>query len=213
MSLWAIVPVKPLRRGKSRLAEVLTEDQREELNRKMLKNTVDVLRTVNEIEDVLVVSRDPAALALARECGARTLLEDGAPELNVALTRAAVLAGAFKAHGILVVPADLPLLNAEDVQGMVEMGTNGPCVIIAPDHKRLGTNVLLLIPPDVIPFEYGSHSFERHVSRAMDAGVSLDICTIESLMLDMDLPQDLVLMDANLRLELDWLPELEEWGR
>ncbi len=28
MALWAIVPVKPLRRGKSRLAKVLTQDER-----------------------------------------------------------------------------------------------------------------------------------------------------------------------------------------
>jgi 2-phospho-L-lactate guanylyltransferase len=212
MSLWAIVPVKPLRRGKSRLAGVLSEDMREELNRRMLGDTVKVLQEVEAIEHALVVSRDPAALALAREHGARTLLEDGSPELNVALARAAMLALAHKAHGVLVIPADLPLLNAEDVRAMIELTKPSPSVVIAPDHKREGTNALLLSPPDVIPFEYGPRSFERHVSRALEAGALLEICTLDSLMLDMDLPQDLDLLDENLRMEIGALPELEEWG-
>jgi 2-phospho-L-lactate guanylyltransferase (CobY/MobA/RfbA family) len=39
MTLWAIVPVKPLRRGKSRLADVLSQDERTNLNRHLLENT------------------------------------------------------------------------------------------------------------------------------------------------------------------------------
>ena len=37
MSLWAIVPVKPLRRGKSRLAGALTEEERATLNQELLQ--------------------------------------------------------------------------------------------------------------------------------------------------------------------------------
>ena len=60
MALWAIVPVKPLRRGKSRLAPVLSEDDRAELNQRLLLHTVDLLKGLPEIVDVLVVSRDSA---------------------------------------------------------------------------------------------------------------------------------------------------------
>lgn len=69
MTLWAIIPVKPLRRGKSRLAGVLTQDERADLNQHLLAHTVDTLRSIPEIEQVLVVSRDPATLSLAREHG------------------------------------------------------------------------------------------------------------------------------------------------
>ncbi|HNS37332.1 MAG TPA: hypothetical protein PKM01_06080, partial [Anaerolineaceae bacterium] len=77
MSLWAIVPVKPLRRGKSRLAGVLSEDERALLNMTMLGNILMTLTSVPQIDSVLVVSRDPAALALARDHGARTVQEEG----------------------------------------------------------------------------------------------------------------------------------------
>ena len=73
MALWAIVPVKPLRYGKSRLAGVLTQDERAALNTRLLSHTVDTLRSIPEIDQVLVISRDPAALALARDHGARLL--------------------------------------------------------------------------------------------------------------------------------------------
>ncbi len=118
MSLWAIVPVKPLRRGKSRLAGVLSEEERTLLNQSMLSHTLKVLSEVREIDQTLVVSRDPSALALAREYHARTLLEDGSPQLNTALRRATAVAQAYATQGVLILPADLPLLTPQDVTAL-----------------------------------------------------------------------------------------------
>ena len=84
MTLWAIVPVKPLRRGKSRLADVLSLNERTDLNRHLLENTLDTLKDIPEIEHVLVVSRDSEALAMARETGERHL--EAALENNLADT-------------------------------------------------------------------------------------------------------------------------------
>jgi len=92
MPLWAIVPVKPLRRGKSRLSPVLSEDERTALNQTLLTNTLKILSSVQQIDRIMVVSRDPAALTLARDFGARTVLENGNPELNTALRRASMVA-------------------------------------------------------------------------------------------------------------------------
>src|SRR5512137_2373375 len=100
MTTWAIVPVKPLRLGKSRLSDVLSDDERARLNRMFLERTLGVLRSVPDIQQVLVVSRDPAALAIAREYGARTVLEDGSQELNLALKRATTFALAYSAASL-----------------------------------------------------------------------------------------------------------------
>lgn len=202
MSLWAIVPVKPLRRGKSRLSEVLTEEERAELSKRMLMATVETLKKVKSIEHILVVSRDPAALAVARAAGARTLLENGHPELNIGLTRAAMVANAYKAHGVIVMPADLPLLDPEDVNAMIALSKPGPCVVIAPDRRSEGTNALLLTPPDVIAFDYGVGSFTRHCERARIAGAHLEVFEAESLALDLDLPEDLDLVGMVLRVDV-----------
>jgi 2-phospho-L-lactate/phosphoenolpyruvate guanylyltransferase len=191
MSLWAIVPVKPLRRGKSRLAGILSQDERANLNQTLLAHTLDTLKATPEIEQVLVVSRDTAALALAREHGARTVQENGAPHLNVALARATVVAHNYATRGVLIVPADLPLITPQDIRYMLEFANDTPVVVVAPDMRRQGTNALLVCPSGLIEYDFGPGSFQRHCERARQAGVRLEICELPSLALDMDLPEDL----------------------
>jgi 2-phospho-L-lactate/phosphoenolpyruvate guanylyltransferase len=194
MTLWAIVPVKPLRRGKSRLAGKLTEDERAELNQSLLKHTIETLTDLKEIEQVLVVSRDPHALTVARNQGARTVLEDGQPHLNTALKRATVVAQVYATRGVLVLPADLPLISPEDVREMINRAVDPPVVVIAPDRHRKGTNGLLISPSGLIEYDFGENSFERHCERVRQAGARLEIVELPSLGLDLDLPEDLELV-------------------
>ncbi len=194
MTLWAIVPVKPLRRGKSRLAGSMTDDERAELNRMLLERTLRTLIDLREVEEVLVVSRDSSALAIARELGARTVQEDGAPTLNTALKRATVVAQVYASRGVLVVPADLPLLTRDDILTLLQHAQNPPVVVIAPDRREKGTNALLLSPANLIEYDFGGDSFRRHCERARKAGARLEIVKLPSLGLDLDLPEDLELV-------------------
>jgi 2-phospho-L-lactate guanylyltransferase len=194
MTLWAIVPVKPLRRGKSRLAGALSEDERTELNRNLLQNTLKTLSDIRELEEVLVISRDPAALTIARNYGARTVREDGQPELNTALKRATVVAQVYATRGVLVLPADLPLISREDVETLIERASDPPVVVIAPDRHEKGTNALLISPSGLIEYDFGINSFQRHCERVRKAGARLEIVNLPSLGLDLDLPEDLELI-------------------
>jgi len=202
MTLWAIVPVKPLRRGKSRLAGVLTEEERLDLNSQLLIHTVDILSDIPDIEQVLVVSRDQAALALARAHGARTVQENGAPELNVALTRATIVAKRYATRGVLIIPSDLPMISKEDVYAMLALVQDPPVVVLSPDRKKEGTNAMVVCPVGLIEYDYGPNSFERHCQRARQAGARLEICELPSFALDMDVPEDLELVSN----------ELESWS-
>lgn len=194
MTLWAIVPVKPLRRGKSRLAGALTEDERTELNQSLLKHTIETLSGLKEIEQVLVVSRDPQALTIARNHGARTVREDGQPQLNTALKRATVVAQVYATRGVLVLPADLPLISKDDILELLNRAVDPPVVVIAPDRHEKGTNALLISPSGLIEYDFGENSFERHCQQARNAGARLEIVNLPSLGLDLDLPEDLELV-------------------
>jgi len=191
MTLWAIVPVKPLRRGKSRLAGTLTEDERTVLNQELLEHTLKILSTLKELDQVLVVSRDPHALTIARNHGARTVQEDGQPHLNTALARATVMAQVHTIRGILVLPADLPLLTHDDVLALIDRAVKPPVVVIAPDRHGKGTNALLMVPAGQIEYDFGEDSFKRHCDRAKKSGARLEIVELPSLGLDLDLPEDL----------------------
>lgn len=190
MTLWAIVPVKPLRRGKSRLAGTLTEDERTELNRALLQHTLETLSDLKEVDGVLVVSRDPNALTIARNHGARTVQEDGQPELNTALKRATIVAQVYATRGVLVLPADLPLVTREDILTLIQRATEPPVVVIAPDRHKKGTNALLISPPGLIEYDFGENSFQRHCELVKKAGARLEIVDLPSLGLDLDVPED-----------------------
>jgi 2-phospho-L-lactate guanylyltransferase len=194
MTIWAIVPVKPLRRGKSRLAGTLSEDERTELNRTLLQHTLQTLSDLKEVEHVLVISRDPQALTIARHHGARTVREDGQPGLNTALKRATVVAQIYATGGVLVLPADLPLISREDVLTLIERAGEPPVVVIAPDRHERGTNALLISPAGLIEYDFGENSFQRHCQRVKEAGARLEIVNLPSLGLDLDLPEDLELV-------------------
>ena len=191
MTLWAIVPVKPLRRGKSRLAGTLTETERAELNEELLVRTLKTLANLKELDQVLVVSRDPQALTIARNHGAKTIQEDGQPQLNTALTRATVLAKVQAIQGVLILPADLPLLTTEDVLTLIDRAAKPPVVVIAPDRHGKGTNALLMVPPGLIDYEFGEDSFQKHCERVKKSGARLEIVELPSLGLDLDVPEDL----------------------
>jgi 2-phospho-L-lactate guanylyltransferase len=194
MTLWAIVPVKPLRHGKSRLAGTLSEDERTELNRILLERTLTTLSELKEVEEVLVVSRDPHALTIARNYGARTVREDGQPQLNTALKRATAIAQVYATRGVLVLPADLPLITQADLHTLIERATDPPVVVISPDRHEKGTNALLMSPAGLIEYDFGENSFKRHCERAIKAGARLEIVNVQSLGLDLDLPEDLELV-------------------
>jgi 2-phospho-L-lactate guanylyltransferase len=191
MTIWAIVPVKPLRRGKSRLAGTLSEDERAELNQSLLKHTLNTLSDIKELEQVLVVSRDPHALTIARQHGARTVREDGQPHLNTALARATVVARVYATRGVLILPADLPLISREDVLTLLGKAVDPPVVVIAPDRHGKGTNALLISPSGLIEYDFGDGSFQKHCELAKQAGARLEIVDLPSLGLDLDLTEDL----------------------
>jgi len=192
MTIWAIVPVKPLRRGKSRLSEILTEDERAALNQELLERTLGTLSTLKELLQVMVVSRDPQALAIARNYDAITVLEDGHPHLNTALTRATVVSQLHSSQGVLILPADLPLLERSDVMALMERAVGrAPVVVIAPDRRGNGTNALLTVPAGIIEYDYGEGSFKRHCEHAAKMGAHLEVVKLPSLALDLDLPEDL----------------------
>ncbi len=197
MTLWAIVPLKPLRRGKSRLAEVLDREQRWDLNRRLLCHTVAVLKESSRVGVVMVVSRDHEALALARSLGARTLLENKPDGLNRAVLAATLIAQRSRASAALILPADLPFLNQAALETFLD-GAKGdaPRLAIAPDRHGRGTNALYLAPPTLPRFCFGEDSFRAHCELAAQLGRQCVVIEVPQLAFDLDDEEDWKLMQS-----------------
>ena len=191
MSIVAVVPVKALAGTKSRLSPVLTPEGRAGLTVYMMKNVLSALREAG-VERACVVSPDRILLGLAEEAGATPLSQESRG-LNPALDEARAWAVSGGASALLVLPADLPLLKPPDVEAVLEAaeGVEGPLVVVAPDATGLGTNALLLRPPDVVPFRFGAGSFEAHLDAARGRGVEARVCERPRLAFDLDTAGDL----------------------
>jgi 2-phospho-L-lactate guanylyltransferase len=190
MALWAIIPVKPLNRGKSRLSGILSENERYQLNNKLLINTLNCIQEVPQIKGTIVISCDPSTLCLARESGATTVFENGITNINQSIRRATFAAKTFHPSMILILPADLPFINSRNINLFLNRSGNHPEIVIAPDFRKDGTNALLINPPGCIEFEYGVSSFKKHVDQAQKKGLHVEICYIDGFQFDIDLPID-----------------------
>lgn len=192
MSLWAIIPVKPLKNAKSRLSPVLTPDQRYEFAQAMFRHVLSVVTTVSYITGVVVISRDTKALSIAREMGAKTIQEGMVSDLNPALLRATAVVRSWRADGVLILPADLPFINVDDIKAMVRLSNQDiPSIVIATDDEGDGTNALLVRPPGVIEYSYGRGSFQQHIENAHKARANVISYYSDRLALDIDVPEDL----------------------
>ena len=177
--LHVIVPVRALDDGKKRLSPVLGEQQRALLVAGLLERTLDVIGAWG---------------------GARPILQadEGLNEGIVAAREIAVSGGAT---AILILPADLPVLEAGALDALVDAadaalaaGGGRPVVVVAPADARSGTNGLLLSPPDAIAPGFGPASLERHLRAAEAAGASTQLVVDAALGFDLDTPDDLTLL-------------------
>jgi 2-phospho-L-lactate/phosphoenolpyruvate guanylyltransferase len=136
------------------------------------------------------VSPDRVVLSQARERGATPLLQQSRG-LNPALEEGRRRAMDEGASSLLVLPADLPLIEADDVRELLEDAGEESSVVISPDGARSGTNALLLTPPDVLPFAFGTGSFDKHLSSARERGLEVRVRENSHLAFDLDTVDDL----------------------
>jgi 2-phospho-L-lactate guanylyltransferase len=155
------------------------------------------------VSAALVISRDPAALALAKKGGAQALHEQG-DDLNAAWHQAT--AAAAGADAVLLLPSDLPFIHSDDISAMIALADAPRSVVIAPDQKRDGTNALLIRPPGLIGYAYGVGSFQRHMAAARAAELTPRIYESERL-IDIDVPDDLAVYYRRLKEMSIWQTE------
>jgi 2-phospho-L-lactate guanylyltransferase len=198
----AIIPVKPLRQGKSRLSGVLTEEERLNLGQRMLLQTLEVLENMPEVGCVLVISRDPLVARLAGAHGAIPVFEQSEIGLNLALEQASRTAKQFyPQQPLLVLPVDLPLIDAVGLRTIIEHDPGPPGVVIVPDRHHTGTNAILVNPAGWLRYSFGPGSFGKHCDGARLSGAELVILEIPSLALDLDLPEDMKLFQERMEVQ------------
>jgi 2-phospho-L-lactate/phosphoenolpyruvate guanylyltransferase len=189
--MWAVVPVKDLQGVKQRLAKVLSAKERQELFAAMLEDVLGALAASAGLAGILVVTRDPLGQRLAARYGARVLVEEENRGHTAASSLGARTLRQERIGGMVQVPADIPLLTANDIQALLCVHGQAPAVTLSPSRDERGTNAVVCSPPDLLPLRFGDDSFSAHVRLARSLGIEPQIVRRPGLALDVDTPGDL----------------------
>jgi len=185
----ALIPVKRLAAGKSRLAAALGRETTRQLTLAMLGDVVEATRASGCVDRIVVVTPDPEVAEAAVGFGAEARVADD-PGLNAALD-AASAALADPKGVLLVVLGDVAGARGEELAQLFAAadGTSGPVAALAPARDG-GTAALLRRPPDAIPGRFGPDSAKAHRAAAEQAAVRFVELPLPSLAIDLDRIED-----------------------
>jgi 2-phospho-L-lactate guanylyltransferase len=196
--MWALVPIKSFAEAKQRLSEALAPAERAGLARAMAQDVLTALCGCRGLKRIVLVSSEPQASSLARDCNAELLGEppSAGGGLNATVKYAVERFTAEGAQSIVIVHGDLPMLDSDELDRVLDVhrGNGEPAVTLVPDRARDGTNVLAWTPLGSFRAQYGPASFVRHREQAMRRGAKLAICESTGASLDIDVPGDLQLL-------------------
>ncbi|MFA7249619.1 MAG: 2-phospho-L-lactate guanylyltransferase [Dehalococcoidia bacterium] len=181
-----IVAVQDAGRAKSRLGTHLSADARRALVIAMLD---DVLAAIREAHagTVVVVSADAVYDSIARAHAAEVIRDTGVGYNAAVALALTFLAG--RASAALVLPGDLPQLQARDVRAVLNTLASPGVVVVASEDG--GTTALGLHPIGVISTAFGPESARLHRAAAQAAGATLSELHLDSLRVDVDTLDDL----------------------
>ncbi|HEX2227308.1 MAG TPA: 2-phospho-L-lactate guanylyltransferase [Candidatus Binatia bacterium] len=194
MKITALIPVKGFLNAKQRLSTLLGATEREFLAETMFRDVLRQVVMARGLSATFVVTGSGRVAEIASALGAgviREPTESGETEA-VDLARAQLRRAGCEA--VLILPGDMPLVRSADIEqiaAQVPAGATGPFALLVPSHDRMGTNALLLAPPDVIKLRFGHDSFSFHMSQIAATGLPPRVLENDRIALDIDEPADL----------------------
>jgi 2-phospho-L-lactate/phosphoenolpyruvate guanylyltransferase len=189
--VWAIIPVKETTGAKQRLAPVLSARLRRQLALAMLEDVLEAVAGVAGLGGAILVTGDPDAEKLARRYGMPTIAE-GAHDGHTGAVNAGARHLVAQGHKtMLTLPGDLPLITTAEIEQLIAAHGPAPAFTIAPAHDELGSNAILMSPPQAVPLRFGEDSYFPHLAAARAQGIEPCVLRLPGIAFDIDNPQDL----------------------
>ena len=115
-----LVPVKNLAGAKQRLAEVLTAEQRRSLAEAMLRDVLEALAQLDQPESIFIVTGDALVADFASEHRFDVIADHENAGETAAIALATDVTASGGSDGVLVIPADVPLITAAEIKAILE---------------------------------------------------------------------------------------------
>lgn len=195
MKTFALIPVKRFECSKSRLARVLSIDERIKLSELLLVNTIRVLTKSSAISEIVVISSDEVAMDIAKRNNTKFLREAKDRGVNAAIAIADNYSSEKGAEATIVIPQDLPLIMAADVDMICSKAEAlERCLVVCPSVRYDGSNALLRKPSRLLETHYDQDSFNAHIRAARQVGIPIKIFLSKRIMVDLDTTEDIKIL-------------------
>ena len=188
-----LVPVKNLANAKQRLAAVLDQAARTKLAQAMLFDVLEVLGTWENRPEVGIVTSDPFATELARQFAFEVIPDTANRSETDAIQMATAVCVARGLDSTLVIPGDIPLIQAAELEKILEVAPVEGSVLVPAGDGR-GTNAAFRCPAGLFPLRFGNDSFKPHLAAAQETGKPCVVLPLPGIALDVDNPADLRLL-------------------
>jgi 2-phospho-L-lactate guanylyltransferase len=183
-----VVPVKPLARAKSRLADTADDGVRPGLALAFAQDTVAAALACPTVADVAVVTDDADAARQLAALGAGIVPEEAGGGLNAALTHGAAVVRASRPQSpVAALNADLPALRPAELTRVLAAAGQFPRAFL-PDAAGIGTTLLAVAPGLPLAPAFGTDSRARH---RRSGAVELRLDAVDSVRQDVDTGADL----------------------
>lgn len=189
--IWAVVPVKETVAAKQRLAALVPAHLRQNLALSMLEDVLGALAAVRTLAGIVVVTVDAAAAEIATRHSVRIVTEAARSGHTAAIAAAAKILAAERRGGMLQLPADIPLVSAQEISSLLDRHRPAPSFTIVPARDERGSNAVIVSPPDAVPLTFGDDSFHPHLAVARRHGIDPQVVKLQGIGLDIDTPEDL----------------------
>jgi 2-phospho-L-lactate guanylyltransferase len=190
--LTVLIPVRSLDDGKRRLANMLTPDERRLMVEAMLRDVVAAAQSCDRISSIVVVTDDDDAANLARRLGAAALSGIGPIGYSRTVALAVNHLRESNPHAIIVIPADVPLVTADELSTVAAAVAAPGAVALVEADPDGGTNCIGLSAFAAVEFQFGACSFRRHVESIRGFGQTPLQLHLPGLTFDVDWPEQLV---------------------
>ena len=185
-----LVPVKDLSGAKQRLAAVLDQPRRTALAQAMLQDVLLAIVACPGRPAVALVTSDAFAVHMATHFGFEVIADRENRGESEAINAATRIAEARGADFTLVLPGDIPLLQAAELESLLA-AVPGEGVLLSPSADWRGSNAVYRRPCSLIPLRFGNDSFVPHRAAAEATGKPCVVREFPGIALDVDTPADL----------------------
>ena len=205
-----LIPLKDPANAKTRLAELLSEDERCRLAWSMFEDVSRAVASARKPDRVVMVTSYEKGIERARELGWDVLIEETQISESSSVDWASRVLSERGFNAVMRLPADLPLVRAEDIDQLLSVTLPSPGALLVPSREGTGTNAIIRTPPTSFPSRFGPNSLTLHKHEA--AAVKIDCVIVHNTRIALDIDEradvELLLEQARGTKTFDTLVEL-----